>query len=89
MKFILSVFVFSIAIFQQPVSAEILPRLYAVKFCELRAFGLSIDDAVAGAVDYSFVPGRSRQVTWNEKQVDVDTLNAVLETKKLCPQHTR
>ena len=89
MKFILSAFVFSLAIFQQPVSAEILPRLYAVKFCELRALGLNMDDSVAGAVDYSFVPGRSRQVTWNERQVEADTLNAVLETKKLCPQHTR
>ncbi len=89
MKFVFSAFLLITAFIPQTATAEILPRLYAAKFCELRTLGLSIDDAVAGAVDYSFVPGKSYQVTWNEKRVDADTLNAVLETKKLCPHYTR
>lgn len=72
----------------QVFSAQIMPMLYATKFCELRSIGVSKDDAIRGAIDYSYnkdLP--SVKIKWQGQLVEADVLNAALETRKLCPHY--
>ena len=91
MKFALSAFAFAFAFIPaQAFSGQILPSLYAAKFCELRTIGVSVEDSIKAATDYSYVSGTdSLKLKWNNQLVNADILNAVLQTNKLCPHYMR
>jgi hypothetical protein len=83
-------FIFALAFVIAPCAVnagEILPNLYAQKFCEYRALGISVDDSRKAAVKESYIPsGSSVMVNYNGKMFSSDALNAALLVVKMCPE---
>lgn len=87
-KFILALsFVFS------PIAVnagQVLPSLYASKFCEMRAAGLSKEDAAKVAMQDAYISsGQAAKVTWNGRLIDSDVLQASIAVVKKCPDLAR
>ena len=68
---------------------QILPYLYAVKFCELAAAGVDLNDARRIAIQESVVSGDATMVDYHGKSVSSDTLRAAIAVSKLCPQYMK
>jgi hypothetical protein len=68
-------------------AGQILPDLYAYKYCEMRALGLSSQDAANVATDEAYIStGNSFKVKWNGIYVDADVLQAAAAAYKRCPK---
>lgn len=68
-------------------AGEILPNLYAQKFCEYRALGISADDARKAAIDDAYISsGSSVKVNYNGKMVSSDVIKSAIAVTKRCPQ---
>lgn len=82
--------IFALAFALSPIAVnagEILPNIYAYKFCEMRAAGLSKNDAMKVAMDAAYVSStNSRKVFWNGQYVDADVLQTTIAVMKLCPE---
>lgn len=68
-------------------AGQIIPILYAEKYCELRKFGLSRKDAIKMATEESYITGEDApKVALNGELFSSDVLRASIETYKLCPK---
>ena len=68
-------------------AGEILPYLYAEKFCEYRALGISADDARKAAVNEAYIfSGTPVKVYYHGKMIDSDIIDSAIAVIKKCPQ---
>lgn len=68
-------------------ASTILPNTYAAKFCELRAIGVSKDEAITAAIREATVSRDDwTYVTVNGKRYQSDVIFAATAVAKLCPQ---
>jgi hypothetical protein len=83
-------FIFALTFILAPCvnAGEILPYLYARKFCEYRSFGISAEDARKAAIDDAYVSsGKSTMVNYNGKMVSSDVIKSAIAVTKMCPQY--
>ena len=82
-------FIFALGFVFSPIAVnagQVLPNLYASKFCEMRAAGLSKEDATTVAMQEAYISsGYAAKVTWNGKLIDSDVLQASIAVVKKCP----
>ena len=64
----------------------LLPNLFAKEYCEMRALGVSHDEAITVAVNESAIEGTPIKVTINGKQYDADVVKANRTAYERCPQ---
>lgn len=68
-------------------AGEILPNLYAQKFCEYRALGISVDDARKAAIDDAYVSsGNPVMVNYNGRMISSDVIKSAIAVTNLCPK---
>lgn len=83
----------SLALIFSPCTAnagQLLPYLYASKFCELAAAGVDLNDARKIAITESIISsGSSVQVNYQGKKIKSDTLQAAIAVSKMCPQYMK
>lgn len=82
-------FIFAAIFILAPVAnaGQIMPNLYAEKYCELRKLGLSRKDAIKMATEESYIMGEDApKVTLNGELFSSDVVRASIETYKLCPK---
>jgi hypothetical protein len=75
----------------------VLPDLYAREYCSFRSLGVSEDEAIAAAVDASYVDNGDYQglvidyqavkVTIDGEQYDSDIISALQAANDRCPQY--
>lgn len=86
-------FIFALTLILSPCAAnakQILPYLYASKFCELAAAGVDLNDARKIAITESFISGGSSvQVNYQGKKINSDALQAAIAVSKMCPQYMK
>ena len=71
-------------------AGQLLPYLYASKFCELAAAGVDLNDARKIAIIESTIPGASSvQVNYHGRKINSDTLQAAIAVSKMCPQYMK
>ena len=69
---------------------QVLPNLYAARFCEYRDMGISADDARKAAMEDAWVStGSPVQVNYNGKMISSDVIKAVSAVIKRCPQYLK
>ena len=82
--------IFTLTFILAPCAAnagEILPNLYAQKFCEYRALGISADDARTAAMNDAYISsGNSVMVNYNGKMVSSDVIKSAIAVVKMCPK---
>ena len=87
---IMKQFIFAAIFILAPVAVnagQIMPNLYAEKYCELRKLGLSRKDAIKMATEESYIMGEDApKVTLNGELFSSDVVRASIETYKLCPK---
>ena len=83
-------FIFTLTFILAPISAnagQILPNLYAQKFCEYRSLGISVDDSRTAAIDDAYISsGNPVMVNFQGKMVSSDVIQSVIDVSKLCPK---
>lgn len=68
-------------------AGEVLPNLYAQKFCEYRALGISADDARAAAMQDAYISsGNPVMVNYKGKMISSDVIKSAVAVVKMCPQ---
>lgn len=68
-------------------ASTILPHLYAKTFCDLRAMGVSKDDAMAAAIRAAVISGDDwTYITIGGKRYQSDTVMAIRKAFDLCPE---
>jgi hypothetical protein len=68
-------------------AGEILPYLYAEKFCQYRALGISADDARKAAINEAYISsGTPVKVYYHGKMIDSDVVDSAIAVIKRCPQ---
>ena len=86
-------FIFALTLILSPCAAnagQILPYLYASKFCELVAAGVDLNDARKTAITEAMISeGSSAQVNYNGRKVNADTLQAAIAVSKMCPEYMK
>jgi hypothetical protein len=86
-------FIFALTLIFSPCVAnaeQLLPYLYASKFCELAAAGVDLNDARKIAITEATVSsGSSVQVNYHGTKVNADTLQAAIAVSKMCPQYMK
>jgi hypothetical protein len=83
-------FIFALTFILAPCSVhsqQVLPNLYAKRFCEYREMGISADDARTAAMDDAWIStGKPVIVNYKGKMVSSDVIKSVSAVIKLCPQ---
>lgn len=86
-------FIFTLAFILAPCvvnAGEVLPYLYAKKFCEYRSLGISADDARAAAIQDAYVSsGNPVMVNYNGKMISSDVIKSAVAVVKMCPQYLK
>lgn len=86
-------FIFALTLILSPCAAnagQLLPYLYASKFCELAASGVDLNDARKIAIIESTIStGSSVEVNYQGKKVSSDILQAVIVVSKMCPEYMK
>ena len=86
-------FIFALTLILSPCAAnarQILPYLYASKFCELSAAGVDLNDARKIAITESITSsGSSVQINYQGKKINSDALQAAIAVSKMCPQYMK
>jgi len=86
-------FIVSLALILSPCVAnagQLLPYLYASKFCELAAAGVDLNDARIIAITEATVSsGSSVQVNYHGAKVNSDALQAAIAVSKMCPKYMK
>lgn len=86
-------FIFALTFILVPCAAnagQLLPNLYAQKFCEYRALGISDDDSRRAAVYHAYVPtGTPIKVEYEGKMYSKDVLDSFLAAVDKCPQFAK
>lgn len=68
-------------------AGEVLPYLYAKRFCEYRALGISADDARTAAMQDAYISsGTPTMVNYNGKMISSDVIKSAIAVVKMCPQ---
>lgn len=71
-----------------PLKAEvILPYTFAETYCNLRAMGVTEDEAITAAVRSSMISGEETYVTLEGKKYGLSTITALQRQKQTCPQY--
>ena len=83
-------FIFTLSFILAPCAVnagQVLPNLYAEKYCEYRTLGISEEDSRKAAIDESYIStGTSIKVKYNGKMYDRDVLDSFLAVVKKCPE---
>ena len=67
-------------------AGQIIPILYAKKYCELRSLGVSVDDSRKMAIEYSYTDiGEATKILVNGKYNRSDSYMAAIEAVSRCP----
>jgi len=86
-------FIFALTLIFSPCVAnagQLLPYLYASKFCELAAAGVDLDDARKIAITEAMISGGSSlQVNYNGRLINADSLRAAIAVSKMCPEYMK
>jgi hypothetical protein len=81
-------FLFVTALILLPVAVnarQIVPTMYAQKYCELRGLGVTLEEAVKAAVAYAYIgDGQSHVVTVRGKKYNSDVLAATELATRQC-----
>ena len=87
---IMKKFIFALTFILAPCAVnagQVLPNLYASKFCEYRALGISADDARKAAMQDAYISsGNSVKVNYNGKMISSDVIKSAIAVTKRCPQ---
>jgi hypothetical protein len=85
--------IFALTLILSPCVAnagQLLPYLYASKFCELAAAGVDLNDARKTAITEAMISeGSSAQVNYNGRIINADTLQAAIAVSKMCPEYMK
>lgn len=65
---------------------EILPNLYADKYCMFRRNGVARDEAIKTAIHEASIYGNPQKVLIKGQQIGVDVLAAVEAVERMCPE---
>lgn len=69
-------------------AGEVLPYLYARKFCDYRSLGISANDARKAAMQDAYISlGNSVMVNYKGKMIPSDVIKSALAVVKMCPQY--
>lgn len=69
-------------------AGEVLPYLYAQKFCEYRLLGISANDARKAAMEDAYISsGNSVMVNYKGKMIRSDLIKSAVAVAKMCPQY--
>jgi len=86
-------FIFALAFVFAPCAVHagrILPNLYAEKFCQYAALGVSLDDARKAAIDAAYISsGKPTQINYKGKMINSDIIDAAIAVSKRCPQYMK
>lgn len=84
-------FIFALTFILAPCAVnagELLPDLYAKKFCDYRAMGISVDDSRTAAVEDAYIesPKKPIMINYKGRMVSSDVLKAVMAAIEMCPK---